>query len=285
MMFPGFAFLPAPARAISQNRLDWCGRAGQDRTMAAAQNPQLADAIAGALDWWRDAGVDCAFVDDPVSWLSEKAPAGESASALPEPVRKQAVAQPKPVAVPAIARLDPASLPATLEMFTPWWMSEPMLADGPMGRRVAPRGAASAELMVVVPEPEREDEARLLSGAQGKLLDAMLPVFGLDTEQVYFASALPRHLPGADWSALAASGIGDVLARHVALVAPKRLIVFGASVLPLVSHDPPQGPADLRIFNHDSVNVPMLACRSLAALLEQPRWKARVWQAWLEMTA
>lgn len=164
-------------------------------------------------------------------------------------------------------------------------MSEPTLADGSVARRIAPRGVAGAELMIVVPEPEREDEAMLLSGPQGKLLEAMLKAFGLNADQVYFASALPRYLPGADWTAMAASGIGEVLARHVALVAPERLMVFGASVLPLLSHDPPQVPADLRIFNHDSVNVPMLACRSLAALLEQPRWKARIWQAWLELTA
>ena len=164
-------------------------------------------------------------------------------------------------------------------------MSEPILADGSIARRIAPRGAAGAELMIVVPEPEREDEAMLLSGPQGKLLDAMLKAFGLETNEVYYASALPRHLPGADWTAMAASGIGEVLAAHVALAAPKRLMVFGASVLPLLSHDPPQVPADLRIFNHGSVNVPMLACRSLAALLEQPRWKDRIWQAWLELTA
>ncbi len=82
-------------------------------------------------------------------------------------------------------------------------MSEPSLVDGSVTRRIAPRGAAGVELMIVVPEPEREDEAVLLSGPQGKLLDAMLEAFGLNADQVYFASVLPRHLPGADWNALA----------------------------------------------------------------------------------
>ncbi len=253
--------------------------------MAAAQNPQLAQAIAGALDWWRDAGVDCAFVDVPVSWLMDKSPAPEAAPAAPEPVQKPASGRPEMPAEQPVGRLDITALPTSLDGFAAWWLSEPTLAEGNVARRIAPRGAAGAELMIVVPEPEREDEAMLLSGPQGKLLDAMLQAFGLNAGQVYFASALPRHLPGADWAALGASGIGDVLVRHISLAAPKRLMVLGATVLPLLSHDPPQGPADLRIFNHDSVNVPMLACRSLAALLEQPRWKARIWQAWLELTA
>ncbi len=253
--------------------------------MAAAQNPQLAEAIAGALEWWRDAGVDCAFADEPVDWLAQEIAAPPLAPPPPEPARKPQSTRRDPPAPPLAPRIDLAALPGSLETFVPWWMSEPMLANGSLARRVPPRGTAGAELMIVVPEPEREDSDSLLSGPQGKLLGAMLAAFELNPEQVYFASALPRHLPGADWAALAASGLGDVLARHIALAAPKRLAVFGASVLPLVSHDPPQGPADLRIFNHDSVNVPMLACRSLAALLEQPRWKARVWQAWLELTA
>jgi uracil-DNA glycosylase len=253
--------------------------------MAAAQNPPLAQAIAGALEWWRDAGVDCAFSDEPTSWLSAEMPPPEAVAPPPEPVRKQPIARRDLPATPPAARIDTSLLPSSLDAFSAWWMSEPGLADGSMTRRVAPRGGAGAELMVVVPEPEREDEASLLTGPQGHLLDAMLAAFGLDPERVYFASALPRHLPGADWAAVTASGMGEVLARHVALAAPKRLIVFGANILPLLSHKPPQGPADLREFNHEGGIVPMLACRSLAALLEQPRWKARIWQAWLEMTA
>lgn len=250
--------------------------------MTAAQNPRLELAIAGALDWWRDAGVDSAFGDEPVAWLAERKAAPAAPAREAEPARST-VSSGKPAA-PSIPRLDPASLPASLDAFAAWWLNEPLLADGSTAMRVAPRGSAGAELMVVVPEPEQEDSDRLLCGPQGRLLDAMLTAFGLESDQVYFASVLPRHLPGADWQALATAGIGGVLLRHIELAAPKRLCLFGAGILPLLSHDPPQGAADLRKFNHDSVNVPMLACRSLAALLQQPRWKARVWQTWLELT-
>lgn len=242
----------------------------------------ISAAFAGALDWWRDAGVDCDFVDEPVRWISpsEKAqsPAEEADRSAP-PNRTGAQVPPAP---PPLERIDPASLPADLASFTEWWLSEPLLASGSLRARVPPRGPAAAEMMVVVPEPEPEDGERLLAAGQGRLLANMLAAMGLNEEQVYFASVLPRCLPGADWAELAVTGMGDVLAHHVALVQPKRLAVFGTNILPLFGHDPPQGPADLRIFNHQCVSFPMLAVRSLAALLEQPRWKARVWQAWLE---
>ncbi|MCB2063683.1 MAG: hypothetical protein KDE25_09555 [Novosphingobium sp.] len=250
--------------------------------MAAAQNPRLEQAIAGALEWWRDAGVENAFCDEPVAWLAEKK--SDPPQPALEAVPTRSKTSPDKPDAPPVPRIDQASIPASLDAFAAWWMSEPLLADGSTARRVAPRGRAGAELMVLVPEPERDDSEVLLGGPQGRLLDAMLGAFGLGPEQVYLASALPRHLPGADWPAIAASGIGQVLLEHIELAAPKRLCVFGDSILPLLSHDPPQGAADLREFNHDSVNVPMLACRSLDALLQQPRWKARVWQRWLELT-
>lgn len=252
--------------------------------MTPRQNPPLAEAIAGALEWWRDAGVDCAFLDEPVAWLTPKNPASNDLPIEVKSTRTPAEARvPEPVS-PQAPRLDPASIPATLDSFAAWWLNEPQLAEGALNTRVAPRGSAGAELMIVVPEPEREDSERLLSGPQGRLLDAMLSTFGLSHDQVYFASVIPRHLPGADWGHVASSGLGLVLERHIALAAPKRLAVFGSNILPLLSHAPPQGPADLRKINHEGGNMSMLACRSLAALLEQPRWKARVWHRWLEMT-
>ncbi len=246
--------------------------------------PDISAALAGALDWWRDAGVDCAFVDEPVRWISQLEQAEpEEGQETPAATRKPPAAKAAPASSPAPA-IDRADLPADLPGFAAWWLNEPALADGPTGARIAPRGAAGAELMIVVPEPEREDREQLLSGPQGRLIDAMLAAMGLDENTVYLASALPRTMPGADWEELAAKGMGQVLSHHIALVKPKRLALFGANILALIGNGPPQGPADLRIFNHEGSSTPMLASRSLAALLEQPRWKARIWQAWLDWT-
>ena len=243
----------------------------------------FSEGFAAALDWWRDAGVDCAFHDDAQAWIAPLAPEdkpGDKRGARPladEPAR--APAQPAP---PTLATTP---WPQELTGFAEWWLTAPELEEGRTHGRVAPRGASQAELMVVVPDPEREDAERLLSGPQGRLLDAMLRAFGVPAERAYVASVLPRHTPAADWRAIGAAGYGELLRHHVALVAPSRLIVLGANVLPLIGHDPPQRPAVLREFNHGGTSTPMLAGRSLSALIERPRWKAELWKAWLDWTS
>ncbi|MEJ2457793.1 MAG: hypothetical protein P8Y58_06415, partial [Novosphingobium sp.] len=167
----------------------------------------------------------------------------------------------------------------------PWWLGEPLLDGGATAGRIAPQGTAGAGLMIVVEEPEAEDREALLTGPQGKLLDAMLSAFGTRREDVYLASVLPRHTPAPDWTALHRFGIGQVLAHHVALAAPKRLLVFGGSILPLIGHESPQRPAVLREFHQEGRMIPMLAAWGLPALMRQPRAKPVLWRAWLEWTA
>lgn len=263
--------------------LDWCNPAGQDRKMDKRPYPDLEDVLDAAWDWWREAGVDCAFSDEPSNWLtppgpeaphSARAPSGQSggdapASAAPVP--------PAPIA--------PDTLPESLEAFREWWMLEPTLDGGRTGDRVPPRGIQGAPLMVLVPEPEREDRDRLMSGPQGKLLDSILTAMDLEADAVYLASVLPRHTPMADWTALAASGMDRILAHHVGLVKPGRLIAFGGNILPLLGNDPTHKAGALREFNHGEQRIPLLVARSLPVLLERPRWKANLWQAWLDWTA
>ncbi|WP_404480781.1 hypothetical protein [Novosphingobium sp. BL-52-GroH] len=243
-------------------------------------NPAFLDDITGALDWWRDAGVDLDFLDEPVSWLAAPEVEGERpAERRPRPPVAEVDAPPPP------ARLDPAGLPADLAAFRAWWLAEPLLGTGDVAGRIAPQGAVGAKLMVLVEEPEAEDRESLLSGPQGRLLDAILAAFGTRREDVYLASALPRHTPGPDWAAMNERGLGQVLAHHVGLVGPERLIVLGGNVLPLIGHESPQGPAVLRSFNHEGRSIPLLACWALPALLGQPRAKPVLWKAWLEWTA
>lgn len=249
--------------------------------MVHAPNPELLNDITGALDWWREAGVDCDFLDEPRQWLvpAEEDVVGERPAERPRraPVEEAAVPPPP-------ARFDPAGLPRDIAAFREWWLSEPLLDEGAVAGRVLPHGRAGAKLMIVVDMPEPDDRQSLLSGTQGKLLDAMLRAFGTQREDVYLASALPRAVPAPDWHAMLERGLGQVLAHHVGLAAPERLIVFGGNVLPLLGHELPQRSAVLRTFNHEGTTIPLLASRGLSALLAQPRWKAALWQAWLEWT-
>jgi DNA polymerase len=239
--------------------------------------PGITEEIAAAIDWWRDAGVDCDFNEEPANWLA--APASEAKAAV-----SRISAPPPPPTEPEKPTISHSGWPQDLAAFTQWWLSDPLLDDGRTTGRVPPRGPQGAEFMVIVPDPERDDDASLLAGPQGKLLDAMLAAMGIGAEQVYLAGVLPRHMPMADWPALTEKGFGALLRHHVKLVAPRRLIALGSNLLPLLGNDPAHNPAVLRSFNHEGVTLPLLAGKSLAALLERPRWKAGLWQAWLDWT-
>ncbi|AIT78584.1 hypothetical protein [Novosphingobium pentaromativorans] len=249
--------------------------------MVQATNTQFLDDIAGALDWWRDAGVDYAFLDEPRQWLTP--PEDEDADSTgPRRPRRTPVEQVE--ATPPPSRFDPAALPGDLAAFGQWWLSEPLLDDGSTEGRMLPQGQAGAKLMVVVDMPEPDDSQALLGGPQGRLLDAMLAAFGTRREDIYLASALPRATPAPDWAAMNERGLGQVLVHHVNLVAPERLILLGTNVLPLIGHELPQRSAVLHTFHHEGGTIPLLASRGLPALLAQPRWKAVLWQAWLKWT-
>jgi len=250
--------------------------------MEDSTNLPLDAAFLATMDWWRDAGVDSLFHDEPTQWT---APAEKPAGPAPKPAaaasRPAILAQPEITPCPAP---DRASWPTDLSGFAAWWLGEPWLDQGRQEDRVAPRGPQGADLMVIVPEPEREDRDVLLSGPLGHMLDAILAAMGHAPEKVYVASALPRHTPMADWAELTRLGMGEVLAHHVRLVQPKRLITFGGNIPPLFGNTPPQRPAVLQNFNHEGSSISFLAARDLAALPERPRWKAGLWQTWLEWT-
>lgn len=235
--------------------------------------------IAAAQAWWREAGVDLTFADEPTDWLAAAKP--QTAEA---PADKPKAQQPTPTPPRPKLGGDRSSWPTALADFAPWWLTEPTLDPAPAARRVPPAGPAGAELMIIVPTPEAEDREALLAGAQGRLLDAILAAFGYRREAVYLAAALPCPTPAADWTALAADGLGSVLAHHVMLAAPKRLMVFGRGISPLLGHDPPQAAQALLEFNHDGGSVPLAYAPALDALLERPAWKRGLWRRWLEWT-
>lgn len=248
----------------------------------------LASDIAAALDWWREAGVDAIYADAPRTWLADprqgdsagKLAAAEAAGATG--ARPSVPSRPSPPPPPMGG--ERALWPRDLAAFREWWLAEPSLDEGGLAPRVAPRGEAGAELMVLIDMPEEEDSETLLSGPGGRLLDSFLAAAGLAPGQVYRAAALPRRTPVPDWAALAGQGMGAVLAHHVALARPKRLLIFGTHILPLCGHDPAQGPQKLRCFNHDSGRVPALSEPRLERLLEKPGLRARMWRHWLDWT-
>lgn len=237
--------------------------------------PLRAGDLAAALDWWRDAGVDLDFADAPRSWLAKPEPA---VTAVPEPARTPARGEPEPVTA------LPTDLPATLEQFRDWWLTEPALDGGIVERRVPPRGPQGAPLMVLVAHPESQDAERLLSGPQGALLDTILGALGLAGDAVYLASCLPRHMPLPDWAALRAAGLGQIVAQHIALAAPQRLLVLDTNISSLLGHDPTKSDKPFTQFNHAGAMWPTLTAPGLDILGARPRGKARLWRDLLDWT-
>jgi DNA polymerase len=237
----------------------------------------LAEQVAAAQDWWREAGVDSDFADEPRNWLEKPALSTPPVEAPAQPAR------PSEPEVPPVGG-DPAMWPKSLADFAPWWLTSDQLETGGTTPRIAPRGAANAELMVLVPMPEAEDTETLLTGPQGTLVANMLRAMGVAEDRAYLAAALPRHVRHPDWGSLAERGLGKALAHHVILAAPKRLLVLGRAMLPLFGHGSAQpGQKPLPIALQGSA-VPALVSFGPENLLQTARFRAGLWRGWLEWT-
>ena len=236
-----------------------------------------ASAVAAALQWWREAGVEHSYADTPVSWLDAPGSTPESKSG------PNAYTPPLPSAPPPRPLIggNPVNWPQDLAGFQAWWLAEPELDGGQVAGRLSPCGAAGAELMVLVDHPEAEDAEQLLSGPLGKLLGAILAAIGIAPEQTYFASVLPRHMPHPDWADLAETGLLELTRQHIALAAPQRLICFGHPVSSLFGHDPTKTAENFRQITHSRGAVSALMAPGLKDLMGRPRVKARLWQALL----
>ncbi|MDY7099150.1 MAG: uracil-DNA glycosylase family protein, partial [Pseudomonadota bacterium] len=240
-------------------------------------NNAFLDEINAALEWWDAAGVDFDFTDDATAWFHSGASDGggqtnshadtKHANAQDGP-KNHATGNAKKETSPAVTRqnLLGDTPPNTLDEFHQFWLEAPGLdAIGPRGR-VPPRGPANTELMVLVIDPEQGDTTHLLSGPQGQLLQKMLKAMRIDEERVYIASAMPRHTPMADTENLAAGGLDDVLRHHIALAAPKRLVAFGAGLVPLLGTDVSNAETSLRENNQAVALPPILMSKGLESL-------------------
>ncbi|MEL7189169.1 MAG: hypothetical protein AAGK17_06415 [Pseudomonadota bacterium] len=253
--------------------------------------PPLKDDLASAFAWWREAGVDCEFTDDATAWLGDEAsendaaPSGEAAKPAQTPANP-AISREEPKA-PIVERIDllGPNPPKTLEDFHTFWKEAPGLdAISPRGR-VPPRGMAKTQLMVLVTDPEARDRDRLLDGPQGELLTQILRAMGMQEDEVYIASALPRHTPMADTAGLAAGGMDAVTAHHITLAQPKAVLALGSNILPLLGTKSPKEPASLREINLGHLPSPVMVTDGLDSLMAMPRLKARFWRRWIEWSA
>lgn len=256
----------------------------------ATEKPPMADDLAAAMDWWRDAGVDCDFADDATDWLAkevEAEPVQQAQSqATPAAMRDAVEAEGKKAEIQRILPQDDEL--TNLAAFREWWLSHPAVDGAGLKGRIAPRGPQGAKLMVLVLDPEAQDDDALLSGPSGKLLGKILSASEIDPEHVYFASALPRHTPMADGGDWAAKGYGEALLLHIKLAGPAHILALGSHILPLLQHgmtsETQKEASSLHEINHDNRRTPLFVAESLEGLMGSPQLKARFWRRWIKYT-
>lgn len=169
----------------------------------------MMDGVAlSALDWWVEAGVDTLVDDLPRNWLAPAVSTEQAAPAIVQPAK--------------------AILPETLEQLRAWLLTDASVPGGPHGRVDAAGDGTSGTVIVVdMPEPEDRTSGALLSGEVGTLFDRMLGAIQLGRDAVYLIPFAPvRPTTGRIGDADMAS-LTPLLLHHLALAAPKRLLLLG----------------------------------------------------------
>ena len=227
--------------------------------MGADQHIEWHEAAASALEWWQDAGVDTLVEDELRDWF-----------ATPVPMRTPA----------AVASTPVADLPPdTLDAFLTWRMGDAVPEAGWNAERLAVAATKNPALMILtdLPEPDDSVEAGWMTGPVGVLLDRMLAAIGLDRDAVTIAGIaqarpLSGRVPGD-----AQATLDDLAQRLVTLVAPRKLLLFGAEPCrALLGQDGQRG--GLRTLHHDGIDCPAIATFHPRFLLERPLAKAESWR-------
>jgi uracil-DNA glycosylase family 4 len=166
--------------------------------------------LAGLLEWWVEAGVDVAVSETPRNWLQ---PAERSVASEGEPAAN--VAEPSH---------------ETLAELRDWLANSVRLPlASPTASRILPHGPEDAAVMLLSDSPALEDLAagQPIGGEAWKLTTKMLAAVGISVDDAYSASLSCFHTPGTRLSEQDRAACAEIACKHIALVRPKRLILFG----------------------------------------------------------
>ncbi len=163
-----------------------------------------------ALVWWLESGVDVAVQEEARDWLKPPAPRAA------------------PAAAPVVNVAQPSH--DTLADLQQWLASSAQLPlASATARRILPHGPEQAAVMLLSDSPALEDFAasQPIGGEAWQLATRMLAAIGMSTDDAYSASLSCFHTPGARMSEADRQACAELARRHIALVHPKRLILFG----------------------------------------------------------
>ncbi len=237
------------------------------------------------LAFWRDAGVDACYLDQPVDRTVFVAPAPpqqvlrsvSSHTSIPGAVPvTEAAAEARRLAATALTLDDLAQAVSQFE-------SCPLRATGAR-QAVFGRGNPNGSLLVIGEAPgETEDQTGVaFSGEAGKLLDRILAAGGL-TDQAFLTNAVFWRPPGnrpptAEELAICA----PFVARTLAILQPKAVLLIGATAAKAVLQTD-ESLMKLRgqwrdwQLHEGGISAPTLTTFHPAFLLRQPQAKRAVW--------
>lgn len=230
------------------------------------------------LDWWALAGLDSLVSDCATPWLN--------------PRDEEAI---RPAASPSVApRAEPAGRPHTPVLHdTPTppknvseymaWINDPatFAALDPGLVRFAPRGVETPRLLIFVDQPEEGDPhaGRLLNGAVGSLLDAMMAAIGLNERHLLISSLLPVYRAGGRIAPELASELARAAALLMQLATPKGVLILGdATSRALIGSGVMESRQNLHFINHGDGKVPAIATFHPRFLIQKPAAKGLAWQ-------
>lgn len=218
---------------------------------------------ASLIGWWLDAGVDVAIAETPRNWLKTTAPAPARASPDGE--------------AGAVDRV-PARTPDSLDAFHHWIRQASDLPLFHAGvARALPHGPANAPVMLISDLPSREcaAEGRPIGGDAWQLTTRMLAAIGFKPEEAYVASLACFPSPAQRIDPGSLEQCAETMRRHIALVAPKRLLLFGDGPARALLG---QSAIQARGRIHRIGGVPAVATLHPRQLLQRPSDKAHAWR-------
>jgi uracil-DNA glycosylase len=229
---------------------------------------------ASLLAWWCDAGVNMLVDEVPVPWLERLAVPSRPSTRAAEIQSAASVT----VVAPPPAQPLPAKLPGLIE----WLITSPEVPGaGPPHRRIAPQGAAKADLMILVDMPEAGDLAagHLISGEVGVLFDNMLKAIKLSRETVWIATLSPGRTPTGTIEKSAMDRLGEIARHHIALAAPKKLWLMGEAVSrAILKMEPRDARGRLQEINHNGGTVTAMVSYHPRFLHQHPARKREAWE-------
>lgn len=215
-----------------------------------------------ALDWWAEAGVDTLAEDSPRDWLA--------APALPISAEIIPI-----LPAPAAA----VAMPDTLEALRAFLLADAAI-PGPVNVRIDAKGDPSSRVVVVVDMPEAGDRASgsLLSGDVGALFDRMLGAIKLERARIYMIPFSPARPTTGRLSEAHLKALKPVLLHHLALVAPKKLLLLGDAPVQALLGQP---AAKARDATHDvsigTSAVPTVATIHPRLVAMKREWRPLIW--------